>query len=71
MLFFTPVRNFGGYHMEILLIGVGLYFLGKWIYDKCTTNHHVFTSAELDAMNREMVGKSKKECQQIIKKYSK
>lgn len=53
--------------MEYLLIGVGLYFLGKWIYDKCTTNHHVFTSAELDAMNREMVGKSKKECQQIVK----
>lgn len=57
--------------MEYLLIGVGLYLLGKLIFDKCTTNHHVFTSAELDAMNREMVGKSKKECQQIIKKYSK
>lgn len=31
----------------------------------------VWSSEELDAMNREMVGKSKKECQQILKKYSK
>lgn len=55
----------------LLLIGAGLFFLGKWLYDKSTTNHHVFTSSELDAMNREMVGKSQKECKQIIKKYSK
>lgn len=31
----------------------------------------VWSSEELEAMNREMVGKSKKECQQILKKYSK
>lgn len=31
----------------------------------------VWSSEELDAMNREMVGKSKKECQQILRKYSK
>lgn len=55
----------------LLLIGFGLFMLGKWIYDQCTRNHHVFTGEELDAMNREMVGKSKKECQQILKKYSK
>lgn len=57
--------------MELLfLIGFGLFMLGKWIYDKCTTSHHVFTGEELDAMNREMVGKSTKECRRILKKYS-
>ena len=55
----------------LLLIGFGLFMLGKWIYDQCTRNHHVFTGEELDAMNREMVGKSTKECRQIVKKYSK
>lgn len=55
----------------LLLIGFGLFMFGKWIYDQCTRNHHVFTGEELDAMNREMVGKSTKECQQILKKYSK
>lgn len=55
----------------LLLIGFGIFMLGKWIYDKCTTSHHVFTGEELDAMNREMVGKSTKECQQILKKYQK
>lgn len=55
----------------LLLIGFGLFLFGKWIYDKCTTNHYVFTSEELDSMNREMVGKSKKECQEILKKYQK
>lgn len=55
----------------LLLIGLGLFMLGKWIWGKCTTNHHVFTREELDAMNREMVGKSTKECQKILKKYSK
>lgn len=47
--------------MELfLLVGFGLFIFGKWVYDKCTTNHHVFTGEELDAMNREMIGKSKK-----------
>lgn len=44
----------------LLLIGFGIFMFVKWIYGKCTTNHHVFTGEELDAMNREMVGKSKK-----------
>lgn len=54
----------------LLLIGFGVFMFGKWIYDKCTSSRHVFTKEEFDAMNREMVGKSKKECQKIIKKYS-
>lgn len=57
--------------MELLLLIVfGLFMAGKWIYDKRTTNRHVFTHEEIDAMNREMIGKSTKECQQILKKYS-
>lgn len=55
----------------LLLIYFGLFILGKWIYDQCTRNHHVFAGEEHDAMNREMVGKSAKECRKIIKKYSK
>lgn len=54
----------------LLLIGFGIFMFGKWIYDKCATNHHVFTGEELDSMNREMIGKSTKECQQILKKFS-
>lgn len=57
---------FGGIEMELLLlIGFGLFLFGKWIYDQCTRNHHVFTG------NREKVGKSTKGCQRIVKKYSK
>lgn len=55
----------------LLLIGFGLFMFGKWIYDKCTTSHHVFTGEELDDMNREMIGKSTRECQHILKKYRK
>lgn len=55
----------------LLLIGFGLFMFGKWIYDEGTKSKHIFTGEELDAMNREMVGKSRKECQQILKKYSK
>lgn len=32
---------------------------------------HVFSGEELDKMCWEMVGKSKKECQEILKKYQK
>lgn len=53
----------------LLLIGFGLFMLGKKIYDECTKSKHVFTSEELDSMCGEMVGKSTKECQQILKKY--
>lgn len=35
----------------LLLIGFGLFMLGKEIYDQCTRNHHVFTGEGLDAMN--------------------
>lgn len=56
--------------MDLLfLIVFGLVMLGMWIYNKCTTNHHAFTAEEIEAMNREMLGKSTKECQQILKKY--
>lgn len=58
--------------MELLIVlGFGLFMLGKWIYDKLTTNQHAFTSEELEAMTNEMIGKSQKECREIIKKYSK
>jgi len=56
--------------MEIVVVGVLIFLLGKWIYDKLTWNHHAFTSEEIDAMNREMVGKSQRECKNIVKKYS-
>ena len=45
-----------------------------WICRSASGNSgkgRVWTKEEMDAMNREMVGKSKKECQQILKKYSK
>lgn len=54
----------------LILIAIGAILIGKSFYDGCTKNHHVFTGEELDTMNREMVGKSQKECRQIIKKYS-
>lgn len=54
----------------LILIAIGAILIGKSFYDSCTKNHHVFTGEELDATNREMVGKSQKECRQIIKKYS-
>lgn len=55
----------------LLLIGFGIFMFGKWIYNEATKNRHVFTHEELKAMNMEMLGKSKKECQRIIDKYSK
>lgn len=55
----------------LILIAIVVIVIGKRIYDGCTKNHHVFTGEEISAMNREMVGKSKAECRQIIKKYSK
>ena len=58
--------------MEFLfLVGFGLFILCKSVYNDYTRNTHVFTDTELDRMNYEMVGKSKKECRQIIKRYSK
>ena len=54
-----------------LLACLGIIVILKYLYDNCTKSHHIFTSDELDAMNMEMVGKSTKECRQILKKYSK
>ena len=55
----------------LILFVIGAILIGKSFYDSCTKNHHVFTGEELNAMNREMVGRSKAECRQIIRKYSK
>ena len=55
----------------IFLVLFGLFMFGKVIYDELTKNRHAFTAEEIKQMIGEMVGKSKKECQQILKKYSK
>ena len=55
----------------IFLVLFGLFMFGKMIYDELTRNRHAFTAEELEQMHREVIGKSKKECQQILKKYSK
>lgn len=55
----------------IFLVLFGLFMVGKVIYDELTKNRHAFTAEEIKQMNGEMVGKSKKECQKIVKKHSK
>lgn len=55
----------------LILIAIGVILIGKSFYDSCTKNNHVFTAEELNAMNNQMVGKSQKECRQIIKNHSK
>lgn len=55
----------------LILIAIGAILIGKSICDSCMRNNHVFTGEELNAMNNEMVGRSQKECRQIIKRYSK
>lgn len=55
----------------LILIAIGAFLIGKAFYDSCTRNNYVFTTDELNAMNKEMVGKSQRECCQIIKNHSK
>ena len=55
----------------IFLFLFGLFMFGKVIYNECTKTCKAFTTEELEQMNREMIGKSQKECQEIIKKYNK
>lgn len=55
----------------LILIAIGAILIGKSFYDSCTRNNHAFTTEELNAMNKEMVGRSQKECRQIIKNHSK
>ena len=54
-----------------LVVGFGLFMLCKSVYNDHVRNTHAFTDAELNKMNLEMVGKSKRECRQIVKRYSK
>ena len=54
----------------IFLVLILVFIFGKTIYDECTKNRKAFTAEGLEQMNREMIGKSQKECQQILKKYS-
>lgn len=55
--------------METLLwIGIGVYLLVKWINGK-TRSSRILTKEESDAMLREMIGRSEKECRQVLKKY--
>ena len=49
----------------------GVFMFGKVIYNECTKTCKAFTTEELEQMNREMIGKSQKECQEIIKKHNK
>ncbi len=53
----------------IILLGIGVFWAVYKIHEICTTNHHAFTQEELDRMLGEMIGKSTKECQKILKKY--
>ena len=55
----------------IFLVLILVFIFGKTIYDECTKNRKAFTAEELEQMNREMIGKSQKECQKIIKKHNK
>ena len=55
----------------IFLVLFGLFMFGKVIYNECTKTCKAFTTEELEQMNREMIGKSQKECQKIIKKHNK
>ena len=55
----------------LILIAIGAFLIGKSFYDSRTRNNHVFTADELNAMNKEMVGKSQRDCRQIIKNHSK
>ena len=55
----------------LIILGILIIWAIIWIKDKLTPPCRAFTPEEIRQMNREMVGKSKKECQQIVKKYSK
>lgn len=53
----------------IILLGIGVFWAVCKIHEICTTNYHAYTEEELDAMGKDMLGKSTKECQEILKKY--
>lgn len=55
----------------LFLIGLGIFFLGKVIYDSLTTNRKGFTKEELDAMHKAVIGKSKKEARKIQDSFRK
>ena len=55
----------------LIILGILIIWAIIWFKDKLTPPCRAFTPEETRQMNREMVGKSKKECQQIVKKYSK
>lgn len=55
----------------LFLVGLGIFFICKAIYDSATTNRKGFTKEELDAMHNAVIGKSKKEVRKIQDSYKK
>ena len=55
----------------IVLIAVLAIYGAANIHDTSAKNKKAFTEKELDRMLNEMIGKSKKECRKIIKRYRK
>lgn len=55
----------------IFLVLLGLFLLGKSIYDAATTNKKAFTKEELEQMHGQVIGKSRKEVNKIQKGHCK
>ena len=58
--------------MPIIILVAALAVYGAAnVHDTTTKNKKPFTSNELDDMLGQMIGKSKKECRKILRKYRK
>ena len=55
----------------IFLVLIGLFLFGRYIYDALTTNKKAFSKEELEQMHGQVIGKSKKEVNEIQKEHCK
>lgn len=55
----------------IFLVLFGLFMFIKFIYDAATTNKKSFSKEELEQMHKEVIGKSRKEVNDIQKGHCK
>lgn len=55
----------------IILLIIAVIYGVAHVTENYPKNDKAFTYDELRAMNRESVGKSRKECEEIVKRYSK